>query len=80
VIHESQAWEQAFEDVYTKRYYDHYGAWVWINLPPPRDKEHDHRRKYYEAYNERVRGRAVLDTTLDALDELREWWGHSTSL
>lgn len=48
-IHESSAWEQSFEDVYTERYYDHYGAWVWTELPPPAESEPNHRREQYEA-------------------------------
>lgn len=79
VIHESSAWEQSFKDVYTERYYDHYGAWVWSELPPPAQNEPDHRREQYEAYNVRLCGRAVLDTALDALDQLRVWWGAATS-
>lgn len=77
VIHESRAWEQKFEGIYTERYYGHYGAWVWMELPPPQKERHN---EQFEAYNARVRGRAVLDTALEALDELRDWWGQGATL
>src|SRR5664280_3759712 len=33
--HESTAWEHAFRDPYTDRYWSYYGAWVWSPLPAP---------------------------------------------
>ena len=71
--HESTAWEHAFQDPYTERYWSHYGAWVWSRLPAP-GPTGEGRLKQYEAYQERLQGRAVLDTVADARDELISWW------
>jgi len=69
--HESTAWEHAFRDPYTDRYWSHYGAWVWSPLPAPVRLIHV---RQYDAYNERLQGRAVLDTVADAKDQLISWW------
>jgi hypothetical protein len=71
--HESTAWEQAYQDPYTERFWSEYGAWVWSPLPEPGPAD-ERRVKQYEAYQERLQGRRVLDTAADAKDELISWW------
>jgi hypothetical protein len=39
VAHESEAWDYESKDVYTDRYTDRYGAWMWVQLPAPEPKD-----------------------------------------
>jgi hypothetical protein len=72
--HDATGWEASSaerKDVFTERFYDSFGSLVWVPVPPPVTATH---LTKYEAYNSRLLGRAVLDTVLDARDQLEEFW------
>jgi hypothetical protein len=73
--HESTAWQNHYGGGYTQRYWSHYGAWTWSHLPGPSAAAPLNRQNQFRSYNERLLGRAVLDTLADARDELASHWG-----
>ena len=78
VAHESEAWDYEDRDVYTDRYTDRYGSWTWVQLPKPgkapNKKVEQSWRKQFTAYNQHLRDKPVIDTTMDAVELLEEWW------
>jgi hypothetical protein len=74
VAHESEAWDYEDLDVYTDRYTDRYGSWTWVQLPAPGPKDPQHWHVQYAAYKTHLLGAPVIDTTMDAVDLLEEWW------
>jgi hypothetical protein len=74
VAHESEAWDYESRDVYTNRYTDRYGAWMWVQLPAPGPKDPQGWHVQYAAYETHLRDRSVIDTTMDAVDLLEDWW------
>ena len=78
VAHESEAWDYEDRDVYTDRYTDRYGSWTWVQLPKPGkapNKTVQQRwLKQFAAYNQHLRDKPVIDTTMNAVDLLEDWW------
>jgi hypothetical protein len=78
VAHASGAWEYQSRGIYSDRYTDRYGVWVWVRLPrpgkAPNKKVQQIWKRQFAAYNKHLRDRAVLSTTLNAVDLLQEWW------
>jgi hypothetical protein len=74
VAHESEAWDYEDRDVYTDRYTDRYGSWTWVQLPAPGPKDPQHWHVQHAAYKAHLLGAPVIDTTMDAVDLLEEWW------
>jgi hypothetical protein len=78
VAHASGAWDYRAEDIVTERFWDSYDAWVWVRLPRPgkarNNKEQKRWKQQFAAYNKHLKDKAVLDTTMDAVDLLEEWW------
>jgi hypothetical protein len=78
VAHESEAWDYESKDVYTDRYTDRYGAWMWVQLPAPgkakNPKQQQLWQQQFTAYNQHLRDKSVIDTTMDAVDLFEEWW------
>lgn len=72
--HDTTAWSltstAARMDVRTDRFYDSYSSLVWGEAPEPSDERW---RSQFEAYGRRLMGRAVLDTVLDARDEIESF-------
>jgi hypothetical protein len=74
VAHESEAWDYEDRDVYTDRYTDRYGSWTWVQLPAPGPKDPQHWHDHYAAYQAYLLGQPVIDTTMNAVDVLEDWW------
>lgn len=78
VAHESEAWDYEDSDVVTDRYTDRYGAWMWVQLPKPGKAPNKNVQKRWQqqfaAYNQHLRDKPVIDTTMDAVDLLEDWW------
>jgi hypothetical protein len=78
VAHESEAWDYEYRDVWTDRWFDRWGALMWVQLPPPgrapNKKVEQRRQKHFAAYNQHLRDKPVIDTTMNAVDLLEDWW------
>jgi hypothetical protein len=79
VAHESEAWDYRVSGGgYTSGYTNGYGTWVWVQLPrpgkAPNKKVEQSWQQQFAAYNQYLRDKSVVDTTMDAVDLLEDWW------
>jgi hypothetical protein len=74
VAHESEAWDYESRAVWPKRWPARWAQWMWVQLPAPGPKDPQHWHVQFAAYNNHLRDKSVIDTTMDAVDLLEEWW------
>jgi hypothetical protein len=79
VAHESEAWDYVSRNVFPGRFPSRFGGvWMWVRLPrpgkAPNKKVEQLWQKQYAAYNQHLRDKPVIDTTMNAVDLLEEWW------
>lgn len=78
--HDATVWANDPKDVYTKRYWSHYGAWIWKKVPAPSVSSPPTQRDktalgQHAAYQFRLEGHPVLDTLANICDDLAQHFG-----